>query len=263
MNESQTQIEGQLENTITGKILDVAKYVGTSIFGFVFEQYLNIVNSFLSSVQTQLAELVPEGSPAMDRYRQAQLISQAINEVFNDPVFKAQIETFTSNIKATITPFLQEINELLERESENLAGSAFKITNRVARNAVAGVMEGVEGALTLFPGVGTVIDLLNVLQGFIDSASVVSTEFFKNMSKVMEAFLKVYGETSGPIVDTIKSVEELFNNVKTIQERVNTKIADVSSKMDQIQNIGAVAVAARRGGKKTKTIKRNRNKHLK
>jgi hypothetical protein len=79
----------------------------------------------------------------------------------------------------------------------------------------------------------------------------------------MEAFLKVYGETSGPIVDTIKSVEELFNNVKTIQERVNTKIADVSSKMDQIQNIGLADVAARRGGKKTKTIKRNRNKHLK
>ena len=136
----------------------------------------------------------------------------------------------------------------------------------MARNAVAGVMEGVEGALTLFPGVGTVIDLLNVLQGFIDSASVVSTEFFKNMSKVMEAFLKVYGETSGPIVDTIKSVEELFNNVKTIQERVNTKIADVSSKMDQIQNIGINrigTVAVPRGGKKTKTIKRNRNKHLK
>jgi hypothetical protein len=261
------QIQGQLDGTISGTIMDTAKYVGTSIFSFIFEQYLNIVNSFLTTVQRQLAELVPEGSPAINRYKQAQLISQAINEVFNDPVFKAQIQTFGENIKATIEPFLREINELLEREGENLAGSAFKITNRVARNAMAGVLEGVEGALTLFPGVGTVIDLLNVLQGVLDSASVVSVEFFKNMSKFMEAFLNIFGETSGPIVNTIKSVDELFNSVKTMQDRVNAKIADVSSKVEQIQNItqnpaGQLSAfqpqirAARGGNKKKRTIKR-------
>lgn len=253
--ERQTQIEGQLDGTISGTIMDAAKYVGTSIFSFVFEQYLNILNSFLSTVQAQLAELVPEGSPVMDRYKQAQLISTAINEVFNDPVFKAQIQTFGDNIKASIQPFLTEINDLLEREGENLAGSAFKITNRVARNAMAGVLEGVEGALTLFPGVGTVLDLLNVLQGLLDSVSVVSVEFFSNMSKVMKAFLNVFGETSGPIVNTIKSVNELFDSVKTIQDRVNTKIAYVNNKVSNIKS-------QIRGGKKTikrKSISKKRH----
>lgn len=231
------QIQGQLEGTISGTMIDAAKYVGTSIFSFIFEQYLTIVNSFLTSVQKQLSELVPEGSTAMDKYKQAELTRQAINEIFNDPVFKVQVQTFGENIKATIEPFLLEMNELLAREGDNLAGSAFKITNRVARNAMAGVLEGVEGALTLFPGVGTVIDLLNVLQGVLDSASVVSVEFFKNMSKFMEAFLKIFGETSGPIVNTIKSVDELFNSVKTIQDRVNERIADISSKTAQLQNV--------------------------
>uniref|UniRef100_A0A6C0BVH8 Uncharacterized protein n=1 Tax=viral metagenome TaxID=1070528 RepID=A0A6C0BVH8_9ZZZZ len=231
--------ERQLDNG--GIIMDSIKYVGTSVFSFIFEQYLTLVNTFLSSIQKQLAELVPEGSPVMNKYKQAQLMRQAINEVFADPVFKAQIETFGANIKATIAPFLREMNELLEREGDNLAGSAFKITNRVARNAMAGVLEGVEGALTLFPGVGTVIDLLNVLQGVLDSVSVVSVEFFKNMSKFMEAFLKIFGETSGPIVDTIKSVDELFNKIKSIQSQVNSKIADVSKIVEQIP----------RGGKRT------------
>lgn len=231
------QIQGQLEGTISGTMIDAAKYVGTSIFSFIFEQYLTIVNSFLTSVQKQLSELVPEGSPAMDKYKQAELTRQAINEIFNDPVFKVQVQTFGENIKATIEPFLLEMNQLLAREGDNLAGSAFKITNRVARNAMAGVLEGVEGALTLFPGVGTVIDLLNVLQGVLDSASVVSVEFFKNMSKFMEAFLKIFGETSGPIVNTIKSVDELFNSVKTIQDRVNERIAEVSNKTAQLQNV--------------------------
>lgn len=270
--ENQQKIEQQLDGTISGTIMDAAKYVGTSVFSFIFEQYLNIVNSFLLTVQKQLSELVPEGSPVMDRYKQAQLISQAINEVFNDPVFKAQFQTFGENIKATIQPFLREINELFKREGENLAGSAFKITNRVARNAMAGVLEGVEGALTLFPGVGTVIDLLNVLQGALDSASVVSVEFFKNMSKFMQAFLNIFGETSGPIVNTIKSVDELFNSIKTMQDRVNAKISDVSNKVEQIQNISSNATnivsdtlqediqRPIRGGKKT--IKRRSRKNV-
>lgn len=230
-------------NTISGKVIDVMKYIGTSVFSFVFEQYLSIVNTFLTRIQEQLKELVPEGSPAMDRYRQSQLISAAINEVFKDPVFKAQLDTFTANIRLIIEPFLREMNELLAKEGNSLADSAFKITNRVARNAMAGVLEGVEGALTLFPGVGTVIDLLNVLQGFIDSASVISVEFFSNMSKVMQAFLRVYGETAGPIVDTVKSVEELFNNIKAIQQRVNQKVE---------------AVTVTGGKKKRKTRRRRR-----
>ena len=232
------KIQGEVES---GTILNAVKYIGTSVLGFIFEKYLMLVNSFLSSIQQQLTELMPEGSPVMDKYKQAQLMRQAINEVFADPVFKAQIETFGENIKETLEPFLREMNELLEREGDNLATSAFKITSRASRNAMAGVLEGVEGALTLFPGVGTAIDLLNILQGVLDSVSIVSVEFFKNMSKFMETFLKIFGETSGPIVDTIKSVDDLFNKIKTIQSQVNSKIADVSKKVEQIP----------RGGKRT------------
>lgn len=230
-------------------IADTVKYIGTSVFTFVFDQYLNIVNTFLTSVQQQLAELVPPGSPAMSRFQQAQFIKRAIDEVFKDPVFRAQVETFGRNIKETITPFLREMSELLEREGDHIASSAFKIGNRVARNAMAGVLEGVEGALTLFPGVGTVIDALNVLQGVLDSASVVSVEFFTNMSKVMNAFLRVYGETSGPIVDTIKSADELFNSVKSIQDRVNNQ-------MEVMKGVGVAAPP--QGGRKRNTRRKSR-----
>ena len=225
MDEKQIEIDGQLDGTISGTILDTAKYVGTSIFSFIFEKYLDIVNSFLSKVQAQVSELLPAGSPVMDRYKQSQLITQAINEAFNDPVFKAQIQAFGQNIKEAIEPFLVEINQLL-----------------------------VEGALTLFPGVGTVIDLLNVLQGVLDSASVVSVEFFKNMSKFMEAFLNVFGETSGPVVRTIQSIDELFKSIQQIQERVNTQIANVKSMTD----VKSVTPSA--GGKKT--IKRRKRKSI-
>lgn len=240
-------------NSITNKLTDAVTYVGTSVFSFIFEQYLNLVNSFLNSVQKQLTELLPPNSPTMDKYQQSQLVQQAINEVFNDPVFKAQVETFGKNIKETITPFLREMNDLLEREGDSIAASAFKISNRVARNAVAGVLEGVEGALTLFPGVGTVLDTLNILQGVLDSVTVVSVEFFDNMTKVMSAFLRVYGETSGPIVDTIKSVEELFNNIKSIQQRVNQKIDVIQKGLDTVKKTG---VAKQGGGKKKSNKKR-------
>lgn len=242
-----------IQNDTGGTIMNITKHVGTSIFSFVFEQYLNVVNSFLSSVQSQLSQLIPADSGAMDKYKQAQIMTAAINEIFNDPVFKAQITAFATNIKATIEPFLKEINDLMEREGDALSKSAFKITSRVSRNAVAGVLEGAEGALTIFPGVGTVIDLLNVLQGIFDSTSVITTEFLKNMTKVMSAFLNVYGETSGPIVDTVKSVDELFQNIKSIQDRVNSRV-------QQMQNIGKLTAV--RGGRKKKTIRKKRtNKH--
>lgn len=248
------QTQNLNENTISNTIINTFKYAGTSVFTFIFEQYLNVLNSFLSSVQNQLTEILPKNSPVMDKYKQALLVQNAINEVFNDPIFKAQIQAFSDNLKNTIQPFLTEMNDLLKREGDNLADSAFKIGNRVARNTVAGVLEGVEGALTLFPGVGTIIDTLNVLQGFIDSASVLSVEFLSNMSKVMSAFLKVYGETSGPIVDTIKSIEELFNSIKNIQERVNQKIDAINSSVNQIQNIKGPNIGGRKNTlKKLKT----------
>jgi hypothetical protein len=250
MEDRQLQIESTEEiGGVAGTLVDGAKYLGTQVFSFFFKQYLNIVVSFLSSVQSQLAQLIPPGSETMDKYEQARLMSAAINEVFNDPVFKAQIATFSDNIKAIIQPFLTEMNELMAREGDALASSAFKITNRVSRNAIAGVLEGVEGALTLFPGVGTVIDLLNVLQGFFDSASVISTEFFSNMTKVTSAFLKVYGETSGPIVDTIKSAEETINSLQ-----------EIFGKIQNIQNVGKQLQVTRGGKKKKKTIRKRKNK---
>ena len=45
----------QLDND-GGIIMDSIKYVGTSVFSFIFEQYLTLVNTFLSSIQKQLAE---------------------------------------------------------------------------------------------------------------------------------------------------------------------------------------------------------------
>lgn len=234
---------------ISGTIMDITKHVGTSIFSFVFEQYLNIINYFLSSVHTQLAQIVPEESAAMDKYKQAQIMTAAINEIFNREDFKAQITAFATNIKATIEPFLKEINDLMAREGDALAISIRRIGENVTRDTINGMLDVAYGTLSSIPGIGTTIDLLGVIQAVVNSTSVITTEFLNNMTKVMSAFLNVYGETSGPIVDTIKSVEELFQTIKGMQDMVNSRV-------QEMQNVGKQLQLTARGGRKKKTIRK-------
>lgn len=215
------------------------KYIGTSIFTFVFDKYLGIVNSFLSAVYNQLGELIPENSSSMSRYEQAKIMSKMIDDAFKDPVFQAQLNAFMSNIKQVIVPFLEEMDDLFAKEGDNLANSAFKIANRVSRNAVNGVFDGVESGLGAIPVVGSAIDLLKILQAVLDSASVVSVEFFKNMTMFMDKLLNTFGETSGPAINTIAAVRDIFESIKKMQDRLNGQM---------------------KGGKKRKTIKRRYKK---
>jgi hypothetical protein len=239
-----------MSQVIENNIVTLVKSAASSVVTVFINKYLDLVVYFLSSLQQQLSQMIPTDSATIDKYKQAQIMTAAINEIFNDPVFKAQINTFMEQIKKILEPFLNEINLLVAREGDALAVSVKRIGETVTKDAINGVVNAAYGALSSIPGIGTTIDLLAVLQAVVNSTSVIGTEFLNNMTKVMSSILNYYGNTSGTFIDTIRTLKELFDYFGQIQDRVNSRV-------QQMQNLGKLTA---RGGRKKKTIRKRRSK---
>lgn len=221
----ETQLISQEEKP--GFIISAVKYIGSNVFGFLFEQYINVMHSILSAAQTQMLSLVPEDSQIMDKYQQAQLMNEAINAAFQDPRVQESLKAFQQNIKDVIQPFLAELNELFEKEGETLEKSAVKVADKIARNSVNMAYNSALAAVESVPGVGTIMSLLSVLQGAVDTVSTVSSEGMKAYTLFMKAFLKVVGETSGPIVDTVENANKLFNGITDVRNELAENLAKI------------------------------------
>jgi hypothetical protein len=230
-----------------GFIISAVKYIGSNIFAFLFDQYINLVHSILTTAQTQMLSLLPEDSPILDKYQQAQLMNDAINKAFQDPRVQETLKAFQQNIKDIIQPFLAELTELFEKEGETLEKSAVNVVDRITRNSVNMAYNSALAAVESVPGIGTIMSLLTVLQGLVNTVSTVGSEGMRAYSMFMKAFLRVVGETSGPIVDTIDIANKVFNPQGPITNIIKDKIHQATKQPNLVG-----------GRKKKKTIKRRR-----
>jgi phage-related protein len=229
--DEQQQLE-QSDEEKPGFIFSTVKYIGSSVFGFLFDQYLNVLHSILETAQRQMLTLVPGDSPTMDKYQQAQLMNAAINAAFQDPRVQESLKAFQQNIKDVIQPFLAELTELFEKEGETLEKSAVKVVDKIARNSVNMAYNSALAAVESVPGVGTIMSLLSVLQGAVDTVSTVSSEGMKAYTMFMKSFLRVVGETSGPIVDTVNNANKLFKGVTDVRNELAENLAKISDPVD-------------------------------
>jgi len=212
-----------------GFIISAVKYIGSNIFAFLFDQYINVVHSILTTAQTQMLSLVPEDSPTMDKYQQAQLMNQAVNAAFQDPRVQETLKAFQQNIKDVIQPFLAELTELFEKEGETLEKSAVNVVDKLTRNSVNMAYNSALAAVESVPGIGTIMSLLTVLQGLIDTVSTVGSEGMRAYSMFMKAFLRVVGETSGPIVETVDNANKLFKSVTDVKNELSENLGKLQS----------------------------------
>jgi len=231
----ETQLGLKQESEKPDFLFSAVKYIGSNVFGFLFEQYINVVHSLLSAAQTQMLSLVPEDSPTMDKYQQAELMNAAINAAFEDPRVQESLKAFQQNIKDVIQPFLAELTELFEKEGETLEKSAVKVVDKIAHNSVNMAYNSALAAVETVPGIGTIMSLLTVLQGAVDSVSTLSSEGMKAYTMFMKSFLRVVGETSGPIVDTVENARQLLEGVKTVRNELAENLA--TNKVFKAENI--------------------------
>jgi ABC-type transporter Mla subunit MlaD len=219
-----------------GFLFRTVKYIGSNVFGFLFEQYINVMHSLLSAAQRQMLSLVPEDSPTMDKYQQAELMNAAINAAFEDPRVQESLKAFQQNIKDVIQPFLAELTELFEKEGETLEKSAVKVVDKIAHNSVNMAYNSALAAVETVPGIGTIMSLLTVLQGAVDTVSTLSSEGMKAYTMFMKSFLRVVGETSGPIADTVENASRLLDGVKTVRNELAENLAKIPAKKMQLAN---------------------------
>ena len=225
------------ESEKPGFLFSAVKYIGSNVFGFLFDQYINVVHSLLTVAQTQMLSLVPEDSPTMDKYQQAELMNVAINAAFQDPRVQESLKAFQQNIKDVIQPFLAELTELFEKEGETLEKSAVKVVDKIAHNSVNMAYNSALAAVETVPGIGTIMSLLTVLQGAVDSVSTLSSEGMKAYTMFMKAFLRVVGETSGPIVDTVDNANKLFKGVTDVRNELAENLAKMPATKTQLDII--------------------------
>jgi hypothetical protein len=230
----ETQLGLKQESEKPGFLFSTVKYIGSNVFGFLFEQYINVIHSLLSAAQTQMLSLVPEDSPTMDKYQQAELMNAAINAAFEDPRVQESLKAFQQNIKDVIQPFLAELTELFEKEGETLEKSAVKVVDKIAHNSVNMAYNSALAAVETVPGIGTIMSLLTVLQGAVDTVSTLSSEGMKAYTMFMQSFLRVVGETAGPIHDTVKQANKLFKGVTDVRNELAENLAKIPATTNAI-----------------------------
>ena len=230
----ETQLGLKKESEKPGFLFGAVKYIGTTVFGFLFEQYINVIHSLLTVAQTQMLSLVPEDSLTIDKYEQAELMNAAINAAFQDPRVQESLKAFQQNIKDVIQPFLTELTELFEKEGETLEKSAVKVVDKIAHNSVNMAYNSALAAVETVPGIGTIMSLLTVLQGAVDTVSTLSSEGMKAYTLFMKSFLRVVGETAGPIHDTVENANKLFKGVTDVRNELSEKLAKIPATKPQL-----------------------------
>ena len=76
--------------------------------------------------------------------------------------------------------------------------------------AVAG---GLEGAMSAVPGVGTVLDLLQVVQGGLDAFGTLTVQSLKMVTSMITSFMILGGSTMGPLAKVIGNMKHLMPHV--------------------------------------------------
>lgn len=198
---------------------------------FAVRIFFKLVNLFLNKINDSLQSIIPD--PALGNVKQrSQILLNNINNILENPEFQAEIRSLSNNIINILRPLLLELNDLLENEGDVLAQSGYRVGRRVFRNLTDGVMDGVEAGISIYPVVGTLLDLLNVIQGVIDSASVIGVEFMLSWTKFMEAFLKVFGDTAGPLVDAIKTIQKILDMIRNMQSEASQFKSNITNKIN-------------------------------
>jgi hypothetical protein len=223
------------QDTIAGSILELVGSTGKKAFELAVGELLSVLNLFFSSILGEMQAFTSEPKNINDEYQRSVSLLNAIRVVMQDPEFQAEIMKLTGFLEDIIRPIMTSITTLVEQEGDDLAKSAYKLTNTLTRNAIGGIEDGVDGAVAAIPGVGTIWEAIKLITLAIQSGTEISIAFLDAATKFANAYLDIIGTVSPNVANVLKSALSIFELIQNARERVIQTTQNARQFVDNIK----------------------------
>jgi len=208
------------EETIAGSILELVGTTGKKAFELAVGELLSVLNLFFGSVLGEMQAFTSEPKNINDEYQRSVSLLNAIRIVMQDPEFQVEVIKLTGFIEEILRPIMSSLTTLVEQEGNDLAKSAYKLTNTLTRNSIKGIEDGLDGAIAAVPGVGTIWEAIKLITLAIQSGSEISLAFLNAATKFAKAYLEVIGTVSPNVANVLKSALSIFELIQNAREKV-------------------------------------------
>ena len=189
------------------------------------ESYMKFMSPFLGAVTKQLKK-IPH-SP--------KTVSLAMKRVMKSPKFKkAWFKTVTDIFNVLIRPVMTQIAITLEKEGIFIAKAMSKVIGRFTLRGAQAAAEALEAALSSIPGVGTVLDALQVAQAGFDAIATLSIQSIKIMTQILTSFMTITGDMIGPVASVLGTVKNLFSTITEVTSSITHHKKKNDNKINKI-----------------------------
>lgn len=223
------------QDTISSSILELVGSTGKKAFELAVGELLSVLNLFFSSILGEMQAFTSEPKNINDEYQRSVSLLNAIRVVMQDPEFQAEVMKLTGFLEDVLRPILTSLTTLVDQEGNDLAKSAYKLTNTLTRNAIGGIEDGIDGAVAAIPGVGTIWETIKIITLAIQSGTEISIAFLDAATKFATAYIQVIGTVSPNIANVLKSALSIFELIQNARERVIQTTQNATQFVDNIK----------------------------
>lgn len=206
----------------TNVLWTIGKEVASKVIDIFLSQFFRFINYFLKKVEEDFEATLPPDSK--DEYEVSKSLLASIDRVMRTPEFQERLGKIITNLGQIVQPLIDEMIILMDREGEAFANTAYGVGKTVAFNAVVGLSDGIQGALALVPGVGTIIDALDILRTVLNSGTVMTIASIQAMTVFVSTILGTFDRTAQPIVQMLENLQKIFEMIANAQQIVEKGI---------------------------------------
>lgn len=191
------------------------------------ESYMKFMSPFLGAVTKQLKK-IPHSPKA---------VSLAMKRVMKSPKFKkAWFKTVTDIFNVLIRPVMTQIAITAENEGIFIAKAISKVIGRFTLRGAQAAAEALEAALSSIPGVGTVLDALQVAQAGFDAMATLSIQSIKVITRILTSFMTITGDMVGPVASVLGTIKNLFSTITEVTSSVTHHKKKMTTKLTKYTN---------------------------
>jgi len=176
------------------------------------EEAVNIVygayTKFMRPFSLAVIDTVKSGGRALE---DPEAILEAMERVMKTPVFQtAWAETVSEIFDVLLIPVIPKLVDLIEVLGLDVVTAVAKILGKGAYTIGQTIATSLEAAMSAVPGVGTVLDILTIVQGFLSAFSTLTIQSLKIITKIIISVLSVAGLTIEPLLEIAPGMYQIL-----------------------------------------------------
>ena len=139
-------------------------------------------------------------------------ILKSMERTIKKPKFKAAwAKSVTEIFEVLLIPIIPKLLQLMEDEGMNIIKAFARILGKGAYTIGQTIATGLEAAISVVPGVGSVLDILTIAQGVLNAAGTLTIESIKIVTKILITVLSVLGLTIEPLVEIAPGMKNILS----------------------------------------------------